>query len=85
MKYRFITNFKPENIDEVRIALQAVEITGYKFCKTAKDAYGNILPDYYALYFDETVTEKEKALFYRAYSMVIIRVLEKQEGEKQNG
>ena len=61
--YNFITNFDINRLSNIKIALLAADITGYKFCKTAMDANGNIMPDCYALYFEKSVTPKEIELF----------------------
>lgn len=74
MKYRFITNFKEEELQDVYVAIKANDITDYTFCKTAKDKHGNILPGYYALYFGENTTEKEVEMFYRALLFIDLHV-----------
>lgn len=78
MAYRFITNFKREELLKTKIALTAAGITDYKFCKTAKDAFGNVLPDCYALYFEEGITPKAVKLFYYSLATAAQRLAEKE-------
>lgn len=83
MKYRFITNFKPEEMTAIYIGIKANDITDYVFCKTAKDRHGNIVQGYYALYFGENVTAKERELFWR--SSIIAGLKLKEMGTEKNG
>lgn len=61
---------KEEDITPILIAIKAVGITDYAFCKTALDSRGRTLPGYYALYFGKSVTEKETELYWRARVLV---------------
>ena len=68
-KYRFITNFKhtEEKLVLNYIALKAAHISDFIICETARDYFGNIVPNHLALYFASDVSEKSRELFWDAY------------------
>jgi len=76
MEYTFITNLPQEEVKKIYIAIQAVNIKNYTFCKNAVDVFGNPLPSYYALYFDVNTTEQEIELFWKAVLMIHERTQE---------
>ena len=67
--YRFITNF--DNTEESKlnlyIAIKAVGITDFQFCSIATNIFGDRLPNSASLYFKDTVTERERELFWQAF------------------
>lgn len=80
--YRFITNFDISRLKNIRIAVMAANISDYKFCKTAVDVHGNILPNCYALYFGERVSGRDVELFYQAICIVEEKLRERKEKQK---
>ena len=81
MAYRFITNFNKDRLINTKIALTAVGIIDYKFCTTAKNAFGEIMPEYYALYFGETVSPREVELYYQAIAITEEKLAQKDNKE----
>lgn len=76
--YRFITNFKKDELKTMYITLQAAEIQGHIFVEKAYDAAGNLLEDMHALYFPVSASERDVELFWQA-SGIVCRMIEKKE------
>jgi len=67
--YKLMTNFDNTDNTALRlyIAIKAVGITDFLFCKTARDVFGEILPNHASLWFKKTVSEKDRELFWQAF------------------
>lgn len=67
--YKLITNFDDTDNTALRlyIAIKAVGITEFIFCKIARNAFGEILPNHASLWFKKTISEKDRELFWQAF------------------